>query len=315
MPASSTGDSGDPRGRSDPATHERHLRAVVRSRGLPYRGRWSGRAGAMTQTAFLVTGTHGSGSELAARCMAALGVCFTSATDGSAPCQDVLTDERLVRLDESILRDGCPVADPGVPDWGWTETEAFDVGALARHRKEGLSLLGERPNATGCWGLHDPLAAPLLEFWEQLLGTAARFVLVYRAPWSCIPALVKLRPEPFRARADYAVRLWSHHNRRLLDFHRGHPGRCLLVNGDELRADPAAFLALLADRLPSDCDRGDQDTVARSGELAALRDAQDEQADAEPAVRAMLARVWPECDELRRVARAGRRAALPPGGS
>src|SRR5690242_2881922 len=110
----------------------------------------------MTETAFLVTGTHESGSELAARYMAALGVCFGSSAGQSALCRDALTDERFVRLDESILRDGCPPADPGVPDWGWTETEAFDVGALGRHREEGLSLLGERRDVAGCWGLHDP---------------------------------------------------------------------------------------------------------------------------------------------------------------
>ena len=172
----------------------------MRPRGLPSHDRWLGRSGAMTQTAFLVTGTHGSGSELVARCMAALGVRFASAAGECASPQDALTDERLVRLDESILRDGCLAADPGVPDWGWTESEAFDVGAFGRHREEGLSLLGERRSATGCWGMHDPLAAPLLEFWEQLLGPAARFVLVYRAPWFCIAALARLRPEPFRAR-------------------------------------------------------------------------------------------------------------------
>jgi GT2 family glycosyltransferase len=230
--------------------------------------------------------------------MAALGVYFASATDECARRRDAVTDERLVRLDESILRDGCPAADYGVPDWGWTETEAFDVSALERHREEGLSLLGERRTATGSWGLHDPLAAPLLEFWEQLLAPTARFVLVYRAPWSCIAALIRLRPEPFRARADYAVRLWCHHNRRLLDFHGRQPGRCLLVNGDEVRADQAAFVALLADRLPSDFDCADQGAVASSNELASLRHALGEHADAEPVLRAMLARVWPECDEL-----------------
>jgi hypothetical protein len=239
----------------------------------------------MTQTAFFVTGTHGSGSELAARWMAKLGVCFDSVAGDCAP-----TDERLVRLDESILRDGCSADDRGVPDWGWTETEAFDVGAFERHREEAISLLARRRDAAAPWGLHDPLAVPLLLFWEQLLGATALYVLVYRAPWSCIAALVRLRQAPFQARGDYAVRLWCNQNRSLLDFHRRHPDRCLLVNGDEVRENPSAFVSLLSERTPSGFDPTGPDAVTTSQQP-------DDQAAVEP-VRAMLARVWPECGEI-----------------
>jgi len=246
----------------------------------------------MTRPTFFVTGTHGSGSELATQLLATLGIPFGPSAEDSA-----LTGERLLRLDKSILRDGCTGADRGVPDWGWTEAETFDDTVFERHRQEALSLLAERRDDTGSWGLHDPLAVPLLAFWEQLLGSAARFVLVYRAPWSCITALIRLRPE-FRARADYAVRLWCHHNRRLLDFHRRHSDRCILVNGDEVRADPTAFVELLTDRMPSDFNRTDQAAGTPPEESALVCDRVGEQAEAETVVRTMLSRVWPECDEL-----------------
>jgi glycosyltransferase involved in cell wall biosynthesis len=93
-----------------------------------------------------------------------------------------------------------------------------------------------------------------LDFWDSLLDHG-RYVLVYRHPWEVADSMQRLGADVFLLRPDYAYRIWAFYNRHLLDFHRRHRERCLLVSTDACVREPARLLDLLATRLGLDGSR------------------------------------------------------------
>ncbi|MEM6795597.1 MAG: glycosyltransferase [Acidobacteriota bacterium] len=179
-------------------------------------------------------------------------------------------DGRFLALNRQLLAGGCSADDGGHPDWGWTENETFDRGALEGAREAGRQLLERIGPRSGVWAFKDPRSSLLLDYWDGLLGKDARFLLVYRYPWDVADSMQRLGADVFLRRPDYAPRIWSYYNRHLLDFYRRHPERCVLASTHTVLEGPGAFARLLADKLDLDLEPAALDSVYECEMLAGL---------------------------------------------
>jgi len=203
----------------------------------------------------VVAGMHRSGTSLVASILSSLGVDMGErqlAADRHNP-RGYFEDLDFLTLNREMLRAAAASDDGGHPDWGWTESERLDRDRFAAWRERAARLVGEHAVAPGgaLWGWKDPRSTLLLDFWDPLLA-GARYVLVYRFPWEVADSMQRLGAEVFLRRPDYAWRIWAFYNRHLLDFHRRHSGRSLLVSTDAVRRAPERLLALLEERLGLD---------------------------------------------------------------
>src|SRR5262249_39762815 len=150
-----------------------------------------------------------------------------------------------LELDCRILVDATLPDDGGHRDWGWTENERLDRDRFQEFREPAQALIAGRVRSGRRWGWKDPRTTLLLDFWDALLDDP-RYVLVYRFPWAVADSMQRLGVDIFLRHPDYAYRIWSFYNRHLLDFHRRHRDRSLLVSTDALLRRPERLRELLA---------------------------------------------------------------------
>lgn len=182
---------------------------------------------------WIVAGMHRSGTSLIASAVVSAGVDVgTRLLPGDVRNPPgYFEDLDFLDLDRRILAAACPSDDGGHPDWGWTESERLDIGSFEDYRDEARSLVEARAARGIPWGFKDPRATLLLDFWLSL-APDARFILPYRLPWQVADSLQRLGAEVFLMRPDYGYRIWAYYNRHLLDFHRRHPERTVLLSVD-----------------------------------------------------------------------------------
>jgi hypothetical protein len=206
----------------------------------------------------VVAGMHRSGTSLVASILSSLGVDMGErqlAADRHNP-RGYFEDLDFLALNREMLCAATACDDGGHPDWGWTESERLDRDGFAAYRERAARLVGEQAGARGdrgnaLWGWKDPRSSLVLDFWDSHLA-GARYLLVYRFPWEVADSMQRLGAEVFLRRPDYAWRIWAFYNRHLLDFHRRHRERSLLVSTDVVLREPARLLALLQKRLGLD---------------------------------------------------------------
>lgn len=201
----------------------------------------------------VVAGMHRSGTSLVASLAAAAGVDMGERlldADSANP-RGYFEDLAFVSLHQRMLADSTPADDGGHRDWGWTESERLDRERFAEHREEARSLIEAGRRAGRPWGWKDPRTTLALDFWDGLLEDA-RYLLVYRYPWDVADSMQRLGADIFLRHPEYAYRIWTFYNRHLLDFHRRHRERSLLVGVNALMRDPGRFRTLLAERLGLD---------------------------------------------------------------
>lgn len=210
---------------------------------------------ALERSPIVVAGMHRSGTSLVASILSSLGVDMGErqlAADRHNP-RGYFEDLDFLTLNREMLRAATASDDGGHPDWGWTESERLDRDGFAAYRERAARLVGEQAGARGnaLWGWKDPRSSLVLDFWDPLLA-GARYLLVYRFPWEVADSMQRLGAEVFLRRPDYAWRIWAFYTRHLLDFHRRHRERSLLVSTDVVLREPARLLALLQERLGLD---------------------------------------------------------------
>lgn len=213
----------------------------------------------------VITGMHRSGTSLVASYLASLGIGLGDrllAADARNP-HGYFEDADFRQLQGEILTDGTPGDDGGHRDWGWTENERLDRGRLAHWTEPARALAAARSGRPGLWGWKDPRTSLLLDFWDEILDHRALYVLLYRFPWEVADSMQRVGADVFLDHPEYAYRIWAFYNRHLLDFHRRHPDRSLLVSTNALLRDPARLVPLL---------RGKLGLAVAEGELESLRD-------------------------------------------
>ncbi|HEY2830019.1 MAG TPA: glycosyltransferase, partial [Thermoanaerobaculia bacterium] len=210
---------------------------------------------------FVVTGMHRSGTSFVASLLAAwnirMGDQLLPADRGNP--NGYFEDLAFFDLDRRMLLACTPDAE-GHRDWGWTENETFDPAPLPSFREEADALIAERGRSGHEWGWKDPRTSMLLDFWEERLGGSARFLLVYRHPWEVADSMQRTGAAVWLNHPEYAARIWTEYNRRILEFHGRHRDRTLLVSMNRLFAEPESFTTLLRDRFDV---AADAETVSR----------------------------------------------------
>ena len=167
-------------------------------------------------------------------------------------------DLDFLELHRRILTASTP-EEAGHRDWGWTESERLDTAQLPAFRNGASALVAARRNDSA-WGWKDPRSSLLLDFWDDILGADARYLLLYRHPWEVADSMLRTGAEVWLTNPSWPERIWTHYNRRLLDFHQRHRDRALLVSTNRLLRDPEAFAALLRERFGIEADA---DTIAQ----------------------------------------------------
>lgn len=199
----------------------------------------------------VIAGMHRSGTSLVASFLSSLGIGLGErllAADAGNP-RGYFEDADFRELQGAILTDCTPEGDGGHRDWGWTESERLDRGRLGRWTEPARALAAARSSRPGLWGWKDPRTTLLLDFWDGILGGQAVYLLLYRFPWEVADSMQRLGADVFLDHPEYAYRIWTFYNRHLLDFHRRHPDRSLLMNANALLQDPSRLADLLRGKL------------------------------------------------------------------
>jgi glycosyltransferase involved in cell wall biosynthesis len=199
----------------------------------------------------VIAGMHRSGTSLVASYLASLGVHMGDRllpADSRNP-HGYFENADFVELHGRILRDCTAAGEAGHQDWGWTESGRLDRAPLARYAGEARSLVARRAGTPGVWGWKDPRTTLLLDFWDEILEERALYILPYRFPWEVADSMQRLGADVFLRNPEWAYPIWTFYNRHLLDFHRRHPDRSVLVSANALLREPARFTALLREKL------------------------------------------------------------------
>jgi hypothetical protein len=235
---------------------------------------------------------HCSGTSLVASCLSSLGINM-----GDRPlAADIhnahgnFEDTDFRQLHGKILTDSTPGDDGGHRDWGWTENERLDRGCLGGWADSARALAATRSSGHGLWGWEDPRTTLLLDFWDEILDREAFYVLLYRFPWEVADSMQRLGTDVFLDHPEYAYRIWTFYNQHLLDFHRRHPDRSLLVSTNSLLQQPGRLASLLRGKFGLAVEEGSIESL-REGELFHSLD------PADPLI-SLVAAVAPQCTRL-----------------
>lgn len=134
----------------------------------------------------------------------------------------------------------------GLGSEGYTATARGDVPAALE--KEAHDLLAARTRPGTAWGWKDPRTTLFLDFWQERLPDA-RHVFVFRRPWEVADSLFRRGDDTFTLNPAFALDVWTHYNRLILDFVSRHPARCLVFEISQVIADPDAVVAAVRSRL------------------------------------------------------------------
>ena len=181
-------------------------------------------------------------------------------------------DEEFVELNGRMLESCTVPGDGGHRDWGFTESGHFDRAALRAFREEAQHFASRRAASqrpSSVWGLKDPRAALLLDFWDEIFGQP-RYVFVYRNPWDVADSMQRLGAEVFLENPSYAYRLWSFYNSRLLSFFEKHRERAVLVSIHGLLDSPERFHALLEEMLDAELSAASMESLVDGNKLRTL---------------------------------------------
>jgi hypothetical protein len=271
----------------------------------------------------VVAGMHRSGTSLAASLVQAAGVDVGERLLEPDPANPLgyFEDTGFLALQQRMLTDSTPADDGGHRDWGWTESERLDPERFSLYREEATALIEARRRQARPWGWKDPRTTLALDFWDKLLGDAF-YLLVYRYPWDVADSMQRLGTEVFLRNPEYAYRIWAFYNRNLLEFHRQHRERSLLVSVNALMRSPERFRILLAERLGLDLPEERLREIVEAGLLRAI-DGADPLIGLVAATSPHVVRLLGELDTaadlpaagLWQVAEAGKHRALPSPGA
>jgi hypothetical protein len=98
------------------------------------------------------------------------------------------------------------------------------------------------------WGWKDPRTTLFLDFWQSLLPEAV-YVFVFRSPWEVADSLFRRGDPIFVRHPAFAVRVWYHYNRSIVNFFLANRSKCVLKEVTQVAANPAAVFAEVREHL------------------------------------------------------------------
>jgi hypothetical protein len=176
-------------------------------------------------TPLIIAGMHRSGTSLAAALLQSSGLDVGKRLMGAGEFNPKGHFENLdfVEFHRSVLES------LGLHEAGWTLQNHLELTYAQVQQAQAIVAQNQ---VAPVWGWKDPRTTLFLDFWARLLPDA-KFLLLYRAPWEVVDSLLRRSPvdeDIFLARPDFAIQLWLHYNRKILEFCAAFPERTLLVN-------------------------------------------------------------------------------------
>jgi hypothetical protein len=189
--------------------------------------------------ALVIGGMHRSGTSLTASIVAAAGIHLGDdlMAAGAGNPRGHFEDLAFYHLHQRIL------AANGLSLEGFSCTETVVVPPAAR--VEATELVGRRRAAGRPWGWKDPRTILLLDFWADLLPEA-RWLFVVRPPENVVDSLLRRGDTAFVVNPRHAIDVWVAYNKRILEFAHRHRQRAVVVDLEQVTADPAGLVATVA---------------------------------------------------------------------
>lgn len=193
----------------------------------------------------LICGMHRSGTSLTASLFDAAGVRLGDRLLGAdvGNARGHYEDMEIYEFHRSALR-AC-----GCGTEGFVASGPVVVPELLQ--PIGRRLAADRERAGVPWGWKEPRTVLFLDYWDTVLPDA-RYVFVFRPPWEVVDSLFRRGDETFAGNPAFAAEVWLHYNRTILEFVRRHEDRCLLVELNQVTADPRGLFAAVRSRLGFD---------------------------------------------------------------
>ncbi|WP_193872900.1 glycosyltransferase [Coleofasciculus sp. LEGE 07081] len=196
-----------------------------------------------TQSVFVITGMHRSGTSLVASLLQSSGVDIGERL--MPPAQGNIKGyfENLdwVEFHEEVL------SAQGINRSGWTVEKHIEVPEQFLERAK---FLVQANSSKRLWGWKDPRTTLFLDFWENLIPTAF-FLLLYRTPWEVIDSLYRrgnTGDEVFHSNPNFAIKIWLNYNQEILKFYEQFPERCLLIDIQSITYDPNVLVQAIKDK-------------------------------------------------------------------
>jgi hypothetical protein len=189
--------------------------------------------------ALVIGGMHRSGTSLTASIVAAAGIHLGDdlMAAGAGNPRGHFEDLAFYHLHQRIL------AANGLSLEGFSCPETVVVPPAAR--VEATELVGHRRAAGRPWGWKDPRTILLLDFWADLLPEA-RWLFVVRPPENVVDSLLRRGDTAFVVNPRHAIDVWVAYNKRILEFAHRHRQRAVVVDLEQVTADPAGLVATVA---------------------------------------------------------------------
>ena len=185
----------------------------------------------------IITGMHRSGTSLTASLLQSAGLYIGERLMGGAFSNVKGHFENLdfVEFHERILDS------QGLSKAGWTlENDIF----VPEEYIEKAKLLLEKNHSKTIWGWKNPRTTLFLNFWAELVPRA-NFLFVYRSPSEVIDSLYRRGDEIFYENPAFAIELWMHYNRNVINFYKKYPHRCTILSIYTVTKKPELLLKTL----------------------------------------------------------------------
>ena len=181
---------------------------------------------ALNQAVIIITGMHRSGTSLTASLLQSAGINIGDRLmeEDTGNAKGHFEDLDFVEFHQNVLQS------QGISVAGWTEQNQIQVQPQYLASAQNL-ILARQPKKI--WGWKDPRTTLFLNFWSQLIPDA-RYVFVYRSPWSVVDSLFRRGDVIFRTNPNFAVQQWCNYNREILNFYQSHADHCLLLEIDSV---------------------------------------------------------------------------------
>lgn len=222
-------------------SHARHAGQPGPARPIPSRSPMT-RLPDVSARPLLIGGMHRSGTSLTAALFASAGLDIGPELLGANPAnpmghfEDVgfFTFHRRALVAQGLGADG------------FTATARGTVPIALEQEAHALVAARSRPRVA--WGWKEPRTTLFLDFWQQRLPDA-RHVFVFRRPWEVADSLFRRGDDTFALNPAFALDVWAHYNRLIIDFVHRHPTRCLVFDITQVIADPDAMIDAVRSRL------------------------------------------------------------------
>jgi hypothetical protein len=197
---------------------------------------------AVHHPALAIGGMHRSGTSLTASLVAAAGIHLGDElmAAGAGNPRGHFEDLEFYHLHQRIL------AANGLSMEGFTSHPSITVPPAAH--AQATELVGRRRAAARAWGWKDPRTVLFLDFWAELLPEV-RWLFVIRSPEDVVDSLLRRGDTAFVMNPRHAIDVWVASNQRILEFALRHRHRSVVVDLEQVIADPAGVVSAVANVL------------------------------------------------------------------